>query len=687
MTFTITQIQEVNELKCFRSTAGAILIFAAVFGFAGAAFCDYQFDDLYGPSGISYQWMVLNDAGETFGASHSTPINVSGDLLTTDNPVLNVLNGSSVSEVTDRSLNTFFLVVADEHGEFDMNFRAPSLAQQFDVATPNLALSTLVSENDVYYTDTKTSKGPVSGYDPLWRGYNFQIERYRNTGLYDTVVQYFYFQQNPNTAPSSGIPVPMVISNVHYGTASDVPLELRMTLRDSSNMEGNIAAYDVITWRVDDNYPPNNFDSYINEGQWVFVPVDDLNTDNTRIERLLTTEVVNHTAVRYGAYDGSTTNQWAYPSFWKFDIPRWQGTNYVARQFQLAQGSHIAPGLVTVYRRPYNVNESNKRPLRLFPIDDSRGTGTYDLRLNHKIIFGKRLGDTFRYSASEGRFSLYELTAYQPRPYSMTFYDDVARVTGSKGTVSVPSTLSLSANSVKHDFMPSDVLPGMYFTIDQSIPGNLRTSGTEGMLPLHITFNIPVTLVQSRTGWNNMLDAWRNGGQIADIFADYYNIYLLTQTDGKANPWNMTQELQNKGVYTDQVKVFLDEDRGRVTVDNDRGLLTVSFIVMLMNGTRDGLRPEMSLVSDNSTEQDNNYIVIRDGNTDNKWNMTFFIAPANYIINPDPIVIVSPDAAASGDKKNTETGGSGGGGGCNAGLAGLMGFAALVLALRKHEGR
>lgn len=669
-------------MKRFRSTARVFFALAVICCmYAGPAFSDYEFDDLYGPSGISYQWMIINDNGETFGDTHSNPLNVSGDLLTTQDPVLNVTSGKSASTITDRSLNTMFLVAAGEHAEFDMNFRAPSLSQQFDAATPNLGLSTNVAEGDSYYTDTKTALGwPGGTYDQLWRKYNFQIDRYRTSGVYDTVAQYFYFQQNPANSPSGGIPVPFVVANVIYGTASDYPLDLRLTLRDSANMEGNITAYDLISWRVDDNYPPNRQDSYLNDGQWVFVPVENLNTDNARIEYLLTTEVANHTAVRYAAYDGSTGNTWVYPSFWKFDLVREQGMTDIWRQFQLAPTSHIAPGLVTVYRRPYNVNESNKRPLRLFPVDDTRGTGVYDLRLNHRIIFGRRLGDTYRYPASEGRFNLFEITAFQPRPASMNFYDNVARITGSNGTVAVPSTAALTASSVKHDAMPSEAL--QYFTIDQNIPGNLRTSTTEGMLPLHITFNIPITQIQSRTGWNNIIEEWRRSGNIADIFADYFNIYLLpnaTTEDGQINPWNMTQELQNKGVYTDQVKVFLDEDRGRVTADNDRGLLTVSFIVMLMNGTRDLVRPMLAMVPDNSTEQENNYIFIRDGNLDNKWNMTFFIAPANYIINNEPNNNAVP--------QEVEGESSGGGGGCNAGMLGLMAGAVIICALAKREGR
>ena len=665
----------------FRKTAGVLAALAVVSCLATAGYSDYQFDDLYGPSGISYQWMVLNDGGETFGDTHSVSIDVSGDILTSGTAVLNVLNGKSESVINDRSLNTLFLVVADDNGEMGMNFRVPSLEDQFDVATPNLALSTLVREDAVPYTDTKTAYGwPGGDYDQLWRGYRFQISRYTPSRTnYDTVAQYFYFQQNPHTAPSQGMPVPMVIANVVNGTATDVPLELRLTLRDSNSMNGNIAAYDLIDdWRVDENYPYDG-DAHINDGQWVFVPVNDLNTDNTRIEYLLTTEVVNHTAVRYAAYDGGTMNTWVFPSFWKFDIPRYQGTTYIARQFQLAPASHIAPGLVSVYRRPYNVNESNKRPLRLFPVDDDRGTGVYDLRLNHRVIFGKRLGSTYGYPASEGRFNLFEVTAFQPKPASMNFYDNIARITGSTKTVATPTTANLTAATVKHDAMPSEAL--QYFTIDHTIPANIRTSSIEGMLPVHVTFNIPITQIQSRTNWNEMLDEWRTTGQIS-TFSDYFHLYVMVNNrEGKPNPWDMTQELIRRDA-TDQVKVFIDEDRGRITTDNDRGLITVSFMAFLMNGTRDGALPEFSLVPDTSSSGlENRFVVLRDGINDSKWNMTFFIAPADYIVNPD---ITSPDKPVN---ENVGESGGGGGGGCSSFAAGIFACAAFVFAYTKRERR
>lgn len=653
-------------MKC-RKTAALMILLAAISG--RPAYADYQFDDLIGPSGVSYQWMMLNNAGETFGASRGAAIDVSGDVLTTGDAILEVSSGTSVNEISDRNLHTFFLVVADGHGEFEMNFRAPGMS--FDVNTPNLALSTIVNENSVPYTDTKASNGQPSGskYDALWRNYSFVIDRNRDGGRYDTVAQYFYFQQNPRIAPSQGIPRPMVISNVSSGTAMDEPLELRMTLRDSVNMDGNIVAYDRDTWDV--TGPKTT-----GENPWVFVPVEDLNVGNMRINYYLTTEVVNRTSVRYMAIPYDSYGSWEYPSFWKFDLPRYQGTTYIEREFQLANLSHIAPGLVTVYRRPFNVNEQSKRPLRLRPIDDTSGSlGPFDLLLNHRVIYGKRLGETYKQPASVGNFNFFEITAYQPNPSSNSFYDDIAKITGSDGKrITTPTNSIFTANSVNQGTRPTNRAI-QYFTVNQNIPGNIRNTTTEGMLPLHITLNIPVTLIEDRTWWNTLIDEWRSSGHIEDIFADNFEIYLMA---GENNIWNLSQELVEKGIYNDQVKVFFDEDRGRVTQDNDRGVITVSFIVMLLDGTRDGERPELSIVSDNSIDQENSYIVLRDGKQDNKWTMTFFVAPSGYFSNPDK------DAPGRMNGQG-EAGSSSGGGGCNASGIGIMIVLAAMIVLKNNE--
>ena len=665
-------------MKYSRLSAGLLLVFAAVFSCIAPCWADYQFDDLMGPSGISYQWMVLNDGGETFGGSHLVSVDVSGDVLTNNDAVLNVLSGTSATEITDRSLNTFFLVVAEGQGEFTMNFRVPDLSQQFDVATPNLAVSTPwdadLTQRELY-VDTKEPVQPSgSAYDSLWRGYNFQIQRMNgNPSPYNTTAQYFYFQQNTAYSPSQGIPRPFIIANVGSGTAydnTDASLKLKLTLRDSAGANANIAAYDQLTWDMTGEKKAMG-------SQWVFVPVDTWPVDNSRINYYLTTEVANRCSVRYAAYNGNT-NTWIPPNEWKFNLLRLHGTPYIRPSFQLAPGSNIAPGLVSVYKRSWNVNETDKIPLRLYPIDDTSGIGVYNLIMNHSILYGTRLGDTYKLAASEGGFNQLEITAYEPHPATLNFYDNVARITGGTKTVKAPTTGVFTGSSITRESMPSTVMQN--FTVNQNIPASLRNSSTEGILPLHVTMNIPLTTIGADT-WNTLLktlDQQENSAYIGDVFADYFNLFAMAEG---GNVWNLTQELQEKGAYESQVKVFLDTERGRITSDTYRGLLTVSFIVMLMDGTIDGTRPALRIVpdvsNDGTSDYNAEYIVIRDGKTDNKWNMTFFLAPRDYVVNPDvPIDIDIPVIA--------NTGGSGGGG-CEMGIG--ISALAVIFMLRKLERR
>ena len=640
-------------------------LLAALILLAGTAQADYLFDDLQGPSGISTQWMVINDTDDTFGASYTEPVRISADLLTSGTARLDVLSGNSANTVSDRNLQTFFLVLSEGSGNFDMSMKSQALA--FDASTPNLGMNTIVNENMTPYIDTKQADQSGSNSSD-WKTFHFSIARQNDRTKYDTVIQSFMFQQNPGNTPSQAIVRPMVISNVCSGTAIDgrAPLVVRMSLRDSSLADGNIIAYDRAIWVM-------NQSKTVGNNQWVFIPVDDLNTDNTRIEYYLTTEIANNTSYRYAVRYPDSTGGTVPPSSWKFDMFRPQGTTNIPRTFLLAAESNIAPGLVTVYNRRYNVNEYNKTPIHVFPVD-TPDYGDYDLSLNHRIIFGKRLGETYRYPAQEGRFNLFEVTAFQPRLASTTFYDDVARVTRSSGTVSSPSTQIFSASSVKREVIADDVL--QYFTLDQSIPAGVRSDNSEGMLPLHITFNIPVTLVNDNAWWNEMLKVWRNTGRIEDMFANKYDLYLRA---GDNNVWNLTQELRDKGYYSELVKVFLDEDRGRLTQDNYSGLLTVHFIVMLMDGTRDGVRPELSIIPDNSISQQNNYIVIRDGNPDNRWYMTFFIAPSGWQDNP---------SYSHNSNNNTNepqgTSSSSGGGGCRASAWSSLALAFLIIRRRSH---
>ncbi|MBQ3456168.1 MAG: hypothetical protein IJG36_07005, partial [Synergistaceae bacterium] len=195
-----------------RKAALLLSVVAVTAMFAGVCSADYQFDDLPGPSGVSSQWMVINDTNDTFGASYSEPVRISADLLTSGTAILNVLSGNSVNTVEDRNLQTFFLVLSEGQGEFDMNMRSQTL--DFDVSTPNLGVSTIVNENMTPYIDTK-EPDQSNNSTSEWKNYHFQISRQNDRSTYDTVIQSFYFQQNPDKSPTQGIPRPMVISNVY----------------------------------------------------------------------------------------------------------------------------------------------------------------------------------------------------------------------------------------------------------------------------------------------------------------------------------------------------------------------------------------------------------------------------------------------------------------------------------------
>ena len=209
--------------------------------------------------------------------------------------------------------------------------------------------------------------------------------------------------------------------------------------------------------------------------------------------------------------------------------------------------------------------------------------------------------------------------------------------------------------SFRNAYVAGDVIAS--FAVDASIPGSARREGAEGLLPLHITFNLPRTHLLVAPKWEGLLDQWHETGDIKSEFARNFSLYLRS---GEENHLNLIQELEKQGAYNKLVKVFLDEERG---------VITVSFIAMLMDGTRDGTRPALQVVPDRTTTTENDFLVMRDGTSDNRWNLTFYAAPADYKENPNTPGI-------GGSEKS-------GGGGCDSLGLGMMGLLATALLVRK----
>jgi hypothetical protein len=174
-------------------------------------------------------------------------------------------------------------------------------------------------------------------------------------------------------------------------------------------------------------------------------------------------------------------------------------------------------------------------------------------------------------------------------------------------------------------------------------------SGT-GLLPLHITFNLPRTNQLVNPKWDSLLQEWRSSGNIRGLFANSFGLYLQ---DGYGSNLDLTDWLKETGAYDKTVKVFLDEQRN---------VLTVNFIVMLMDGVKSAVR----LVDDVTTATSNRYVVVTDGSGNNKWDMKFFIAPSG----------VPTDSRPSGGKS---------GGGCHGLALGALLFLPCVPLILKRR--
>ncbi|MBQ9596142.1 MAG: hypothetical protein IJR35_09810, partial [Synergistaceae bacterium] len=237
-------------MKNFRKSSGVLIIILAALSVFALPYQDiaygadgYRFDDLAGPSGKSYQWMVVNGLGSganTFGANHDVSMQVSADLLESNQEEgIYILNGTpDDSIVENRELSTLFLVVADGTGEFKFQFRSPTDINQTMAEAVggdiNLGSDTGAA-NARYHTEKEAYSAHLDSTGHYWLDYTFNIETQQGGhSTYDTVKQYFNFIQDASDTSSQTKHMPVVIANVNMESAIEEALELRMTLRDSN---------------------------------------------------------------------------------------------------------------------------------------------------------------------------------------------------------------------------------------------------------------------------------------------------------------------------------------------------------------------------------------------------------------------------------------------------------------------
>ena len=618
----------------------------------------YRFDDVYGPSGIGGQWVISARSTDIDGVTErltrgnraSTAIETEGnfvnsrDHIYSDNGRSTYLN-NTIDWTIPVPIDYIFMVVPENKvtTHVDLTWADPHL-------NPGEAFTCDVRMGQDHYHTVKESLGPVAG-KILTNRFRFDLTKTTNPTEYGTVRTYMTFHQNPNDIASQTINVPLIIANVADGMATVNPLEFRTILRGTTTTGavGDIVAYDHFKWDV------TRDKEFGGDNDWIFVPLQDENIDHWNIYYNLTTHIRNFCGIRYELqrYDGQNLDRVLYPKKWAMDLPSNVKDVLPDPELRLEGLSHIAPGLITTYEQNYNVITAAKNIFRIYPVDPNSESNTpRDLLLRHTTIHGVDLGEEvntnysvrgFRYLPADPDFLVNAACDLVAPKIEMPQQADGVMT----GSVSSTNVTADAVSTVK---------------IDAPIPTHMQYVSYDvvGLLPLHITFNLPKTNRFVTLKWDALLDQWKKTGDIADMF---FNSFRLHMHANDGTDVDLSQFMKDRDIYNTNVKVFVDEEKGKECV-------TVSLIAMLVDSKKTTWD---TLLADKTTTTDRKYLTIRDGNRNDRWDMTLYVSYIEQQNTPGP----NPNPS------------SGGGGGCNAGwslIAGAMAAAFAVLRNRKDGG-
>jgi hypothetical protein len=466
------------------------------------------------------------------------------------------------------------------------------------------------------------------------QSWKFDFNKSSGAFPYETSIGTMIIHQDRTTIPSQTLQIPFVIANVRDGTAELQPLEFATTIRETySGGNADIVATDRFSWDVTGPLTVGGADS-----DWLFVPIKSTNIDSNVVNYQLITNVKNYSGIRYALqrYDRLGTTLKMQPKRWMMDIPS-KNSRVSNRVVSLDLLSHIAPGLTTTYEEQFNVISEGNRIYQIYPVDPAKIF--HDLNLWHPSVFGLDLGMA---KGADYTVNAFGLIASDP-----DFLSKASAAIGVKNAIMPDASNSgILGSAVSFANVGAEAINS--FTRSTDVPANLlRSNDVTGLLPLHVTINIPSTNRLIIPVWDKLWDEWSLNGDIKDLFADSFRIYVR---DSAARNVDLIGWLQERGLYSRLVKVFMDDDQSRITV---------SFIAMLV----DSNVSEISTVHDSSVTSDNEYVVLKDGREDDSWGVTIFTAPKGY---------VSADNGGN-------SGGSGGGGGCASGL--IWPFAIVFLPL------
>ena len=577
----------------------------------------YQFDDVAGMSGIGAQWVGFMNYSpilapypivghHSAGGPTTLRMNARADLISNNNSIY--LQGDVYP------LHTLYLVVPEGIGTLSSNFEY----------TGSLGAVT----QGVYGGNFESSYPSIINYPTPGSGASVNVDiiiekRTGERNVYDSNLGELIFHQNPTTVPSQTLHIPFVIANVHDGSAQHAPLEIKSTTR---NISGDIVGRRWLKWDVlsDKSAPADPVD-------WIFVPIEDSVIDKNEFIYNFTTEVTNHTGLRYGIqrYDDNRTLM---PSHWKFDLQ--PISDRLPKILHLNPLSHIVPGLVTIYSHDAKVTVGQQKLLRLAAVDTTGAIiGSKLLELRYRTVYGYELSSVQDTREWTSRNSFWELNAFLIYQSNRNFFAGALRTMGitNENFFFPTRSADILTGNVSNTFPPITADALSSFTLSAPVPlmtasilskdanGNESWVTTEvfpkasAMLGVNVVLRIPKTNRFIAEHW----DSFAASRNLANDFGRYFSIWFRSPENYDLN---VSQYLMDESKYDRTVKVFIDEENE---------CITVNYLVLLIEEGNSGnrKRPKIRIVSDASTVNDYDYIAVNDGVDNGKWEMIFYVAP------------------------------------------------------------
>jgi hypothetical protein len=597
----------------------------------------YRFDDISGSSGQGAQWVVvtdrMNSVGAPVGGQFREEIKTSGNIVTSRDYVY-IKNAALRGIVSDDEPIRFIFAAlpgTSVSPAVEFEWRGSELPEAGSYAQD-------ITIGQDAYSAVKTQLSEKT--DPIKR-ILFELTKTRDTFAFGTEYTYMRFHQNPEAEPSQTLQIPFVLANVADGSAKQAPLLFRTAVRD---LNDDIAAYDQFEWAVDENKEVGG------GNDWIFVPVQNEDINSVSARYRLVTNVRNFCGIRYGLdrYDLLGIRETLRPARWTMDLP--SSVKNISPDIVLDELSHISPGLITTYNQPFEVAGGRQSVFSVYAVDPVGGAplNPFSLTLAHPLIFGVRRG------VSTG--DVYSVTGFELLPADVDFFRKAASNLGAR-RIAMPSADIVSGTNVTGGFITTDAVSTI--KINAAMPDNLlKSNDVTGILPLHVTINLPAGNRFIGPLWDNLAEEFKKNGSARDLFAENFSLYSYSAAGRRTD---LFEWLMNNSALEKIVKVFVDEEKG---------CLTLSFIVMLTDGGAN-IRTlhDASAVSNYSCD----YLAMGDGNEDNVWDIAFYVAP------------LTGSPGGEGAPGDGESSGSSGGGGCGAeGVsAGFLLPAFLALALRK----